>query len=213
MQLMDHRQFAPATQRNREPILAQLLRWLPDTGTVLELGSGSGEHAVYFSPRLPAGLQWQPSDQSVDCLASIDAWVRYSGITRVLPARRLDIANRDWGLRAQALIAINVLHYSPAETTTALFRGASAVLDAGAPVILYGPYMRDGRHTAPSNAEFDRWLKSRDPAFGVRDLSMVGSEAERYGFRLLALEEMPANNLLLVYRTEHSNAGSDAGHS
>lgn len=196
----DLRRFAPATERNRDFILPILQRVLPQRGSVLEIGSGTGEHAVYFAARLP-GLEWQPSEREPEALASIEAWIAHAGLDNVAPPVLLDVLAPVWPLSAaDALVCINVIHYSPWDCTPALFAGAARLLPAGGPIYAYGPYRRDGAHTAPSNEAFDRLLKEIDPRFGVRDLETVADTAAAHGFRLEEVTEMPANNLSLVFR-------------
>lgn len=196
----DARQFAPATARNRDFILAVLRRVLPAQGTVLEIGSGSGEHAVYFAAALP-DLSWQPSEADAAGLASIRAWIAHSGVTNVAAPVVLDATAADWPLAgADAVLAINVLHYSPWETTPALLAGVARRLPPGGVLYCYGPYRREGAHTAPSNVEFDAWLKARDPRFGVRDLEAVAEVAAAHGLLLEEVVDMPANNFSLVFR-------------
>jgi cyclopropane fatty-acyl-phospholipid synthase-like methyltransferase len=196
----DLRQFAPATERNRDFILPILQRVLPAAGTVLEIGSGSGEHVTYFAAHL-AHLTWQPSERHADALASIQAWIRHSGLTNVHPPCVLDATATPWPVdAATAVLAINVLHYSPWETTPALLAGAAHVLPADGVLYCYGPFRRDGRHTAPTNASFDEWLKSRDPRFGVRDLEAVQAQAQAAGLQLDEVIDMPANNFSLIFR-------------
>lgn len=196
----DARQFAPATARNRDFILPILQRVLPPQGLVLEIAAGSGEHAVYFATQL-AGCRWQPTDTEPAALASIEAWRIRSGPANLLPPLPLDVARPQWPVaRADALVCINMIHYSPWESTPALFAGAARVLPPGGPLYCYGPYRRGGAHTAPSNVEFDAWLKARDPRFGVRDLEAVEAEAAAQGLRLDEVIAMPANNFSLVFR-------------
>ncbi|ANQ86856.1 hypothetical protein dqs_3839 [Azoarcus olearius] len=196
----DARQHAPATLRNRDFILPILQRLLPAQGLVLEIAAGSGEHACYFAAQLP-GCRWQPTDMDEAALASIEAWRSAAALPNLLPARALDVAAADWPVAlADALVCINMIHYSPWDSTPALFAGAARVLAPGGVVYCYGPYMRDGRHTAPSNESFDDWLKARDPRFGVRDLAEVEAAAAAHGLRLDEVIEMPANNFSLVFR-------------
>lgn len=196
----DLRQFAPATERNRHVILPILQRVLPPAGTVLEIGSGSGQHAVFFAAQLPQ-LQWQPSERDVGALASIRAWVAHAGVRNVAAPLLLDIDRGPWPVaQADAVVAINVLHYTPWPTTPALFAGAARVLPPGGVLYCYGPFRRGGRHTAPSNAEFDAWLKARDPASGIRDAEAVDALAAAQGLRLVDDVEMPANNRLRIWR-------------
>lgn len=196
----DPRRVAPAVARNRDPLLAVLRRVLPARGTVLEVASGSGEHAVYVAPRLP-GIVWQPTDPDPEALRSIAAWTAEARVDSVLPPIALDAAMDPWPVtRADALVCINMVHIAPWSACEGLFRGAGRILPAGAPVVLYGPFVRDGAHTAPSNADFDRGLRARDPRWGVRDLADVTRVAESTGFCLDEIVAMPANNLTVVYR-------------
>ncbi len=209
MPTLDRRQFSPSAARNRDPILAVLQRVLPSAGLVLELGSGTGEHAVHFARHLPA-LRWQPSDADPAAMPSITDWVAHAALANALPPLCFDLAATPWPLAAaDAIVAINVLHYSPWATTPALFSGAAAILPEGGVVVCYGPYRRGGAHTAPSNADFDLWLRSVDARFAVRDLEAVEAEARRHGFRLEEVVDMPANNFSLVFRREGaSGAGA-----
>jgi cyclopropane fatty-acyl-phospholipid synthase-like methyltransferase len=207
----DRRQFAPATARNRDFILPILQRVLPAAGTVLEVGSGTGEHAVHFARHLPA-LRWQPSDADPAALQSIAAWAAEAALPNLDEPLLLDLATEPWPLIcADAVVAINVLHYSPWTTTAALFRGAAAALPAGGVVYCYGPYRRHGSHTAPSNAAFDDWLRGADPRFAVRDLEAVEAEAAQQGFRLEEIIDMPANNFSLVFRRNRARMNLSAG--
>ena len=194
---------APATVRNRQPILEVLRTLLPTEGTVLEIGSGSGEHVTYFAAHWPK-LIWQPSDLNDCSLASIAAWCAEMGCANVRPPRRLDAALAPWPDiphgTIDAVICINVIHIAPWPVCRGLMAGARAALRPGAPLVLYGPFMRDGRHTAPSNAAFDRMLKDSDPRFGVRDLSDVTAEAAAHDLMADTVVEMPANNLTVVFR-------------
>ncbi len=192
------RKHAPATVRNREPIAAVLAEVLPPSGTVLEIASGSGEHCAFFAVRFPA-LRWQPSDPEPAALASIAAWC--DGLANVAPPLAIDAAAPDWPVdRADALLCINMVHISPWEATLGLIDGAARVLAAGAPLILYGPYRRAEVETAPSNEAFDASLKARDPRWGLREVADVTEAAAARGLGFERLVEMPANNLMLVYR-------------
>lgn len=196
----DTRRSAPATLRNREPILAVLRQVLPATGTVLEVASGTGEHAVYFARNLP-GLVWQPSDPSDDARASIAAWIAAEGLSNVLPPLDLDAAAGNWPVeRADAMVCINMVHISPWEATEGLLAGAGRLLPPGAPLALYGPYRRSDRPLEPSNEAFDADLKMRNPEWGLRLVEDVAGCAARHGLRLESVTEMPANNLTLVFR-------------
>ncbi len=198
LQSADARKHAPATERNRAPILEVLRRVLPPQGLVLEVASGTGQHAVAFAEDLPH-LTWQPSDPDPDLRASIRAWSAVANLTNLRDPLDLDAAARDWPLdRADAIVCINMIHIAPWPAGLGLLDGAARLLPAGAPLLLYGPFMRDGRHTAPSNAAFDDSLKARNPAWGVRDLGKV--ERAATGFTLAEVVEMPANNLTVVLR-------------
>jgi hypothetical protein len=192
------KQHAPATERNREPILAVLREVLPPAGTVLEVSSGTGQHAAFFATQLPQ-LIWQPSDPDPVSRASIAAWTE--GLANVQPPLDLDVTRRPWPVeRADAILNINMIHIAPWRACEALMEGAAELLPAGGVLHLYGPYQRDGRHTAPSNAAFDQSLRARDPAWGVRDLDDVARAAARCGLALERVVEMPANNLSVVFR-------------
>jgi hypothetical protein len=191
---------APATQRNREPIAAVLREVLPERGTVLEIASGTGEHAVYFAGLFPR-LCWQPSDRDAESLASIRAWREEAVLPNLLEPLRLDAAAEQWpAAEADAILCVNMVHISPWTATLGLMRGAGRLLAGGAPLVLYGPYRRAGVPTAASNEAFDASLRARNPAWGLRDLAAVEAEAERHDLRLERVLEMPANNLTMVFR-------------
>lgn len=198
--MTDKRIFAPAAARNRGPILDVLRQVLPAQGLVLEIASGSGEHVVHFATALP-GLTFQPTDLSADAQASVAAWIAETGLANVRPPLRLDVTEPLWPVeRADAILCANMIHISPWRATEGLFAGARAILPSRAPLCLYGPYKRDGRHTAPSNADFDASLRARDPEWGVRDLEAVAALAADNGFAGPDVYEMPANNLSVVFR-------------
>lgn len=191
---------APAAARNRQPILEVLRTRLPASGLVLEIASGSGEHAVHFAAALP-GLVFQPSDPDAGARASIDAWAEDSGLQNLRPALALDAAAGDWPVTAaDAVLCCNMIHISPWTSAVGLVRGAARILRPGGLLYLYGPYRRDGRHTAPSNEAFDADLRRRNPAWGVRDLEAVAALAAKGGFDAPEVVEMPANNLSVVFR-------------
>jgi hypothetical protein len=196
----DARLFFPATARNRGPILDVLRRVLPEAGTVLEVASGSGEHAAFFARALP-GLRWLPSDPDPAHGASIDAWRRHEGLPNLLPPLRLDVREHPWPVaHADAVYCANLIHIAPWAACLGLFDGAARVLPAGAPLVLYGPFRVGGAHTAPSNEAFDASLRARDPAWGVRDLEDVTAAAAAAGFRHEATVPMPANNQTVIWR-------------
>lgn len=192
------RKHAPATLRNREPIAEVLQRELPATGKVLEVASGSGEHCVFFAERF-TGLVWQPTDPDPGALASIASWC--ARLRNVLPPLALDAASVHWPVDAvDAVLCINMAHISPWEATLGLVAGAQRLLDPGAPLILYGPWRREGVQTVPSNEAFDASLKARDPRWGLRRVEDLDAVAAANAFARSKLIEMPANNLMLVYR-------------
>ena len=171
---------------------------------MLELASGSGEHAVEFQQRFP-GLIWQASDPDPDHRASINAWIRHCELSDRMPdALNLDVAQTPWpGLKdLTAMVCINLLHISPPDCSAALFRNASALLPMGSHLIIYGPFRRNGQHTSNSNAEFDASLRQRNRAWGVRDLELMEQEAQREGLILRKIIPMPANNLSLLLQRE-----------
>lgn len=190
---------ASATARNREPIREVLARELPGTGLVLEIASGSGEHAVAFARAFP-GIEWQPSDPDPTALASIAAWRDEEALPNLLAPVQLDVTKVPWPIeRADAIVCINMVHIAPWEAAVALFAGAGRLLAPGALLYLYGPY-RFGGVTAPSNEVFDQSLRSRDPRWGVRDVRDLGAVATEQGFALRGAVAMPANNHSLLFR-------------
>lgn len=198
--MSDARRHAPATARNSEPIAAILRDVLPATGTVLEVASGSGEHAIFFA-RVFRELSWLPSDPDPAAIASIRAWAESARLPNLRPPLVIDAAAPDWPVdRVDAMLCVNMIHISPWEATVGLMRAAGRLLPAGAPLILYGPYVQAGVETAPSNLAFDENLKSRDPRWGLRRLEDVVALAEGEGLRLAAVHPMPANNLTVVLR-------------
>lgn len=198
--MSDQRRHAPATQRNRDPILEVLRAVLPPTGLVLEVASGTGEHADYFSKHLP-GLRWQPSDPSPDALASIETWREVESPGNLLPPLELDAEAEEWPIaKADAVVCINMIHISPWTVTLGLMSGAARLLGQGAPLVLYGPFRRKGHPIEPSNAAFDADLRRRNSDWGLRLLEEVNLAAEDCGLEFSNLFEMPANNLSVVYR-------------
>jgi len=190
----------PAAERNQEPIREVLARYLPPTGTVLEIASGTGQHVVYFARHFPT-LDWQPTDADEAMLASIAVWRAEAGLPNILPPVALDVMANPWSVtQADAITCINMVHISPWEATLALFAGAVRLMAPGGLLYLYGPYRFDGRFTAPSNAEFDRSLRERDPRWGVRDLRELTAAATRAGLALEHVIGMPANNHSLIFR-------------
>jgi SAM-dependent methyltransferase len=199
-QASDPRIYRPHVARNRDPILDVLRRVLPGRGLVLEVASGSGEHAAYFAGHLPA-LTWQPSDPDPAALASVAAHRTVAGASNLLAPLLLDVSAPRWPVeRADAIICNNMIHISPWSASEGLMAGAARSLPVGGILYLYGPYMIDGRHTAPSNAAFDRTLRAQNAAWGIRDLADVAALAERHGLTLTETIAMPANNLSVIFR-------------
>jgi len=193
------RRSAPAAGRNREPIADVLGEWLPASGLLLEIASGTGEHAVYFAERFPA-LDWQPSDVHADALDSIAAWRSAAALPNLRPPLTIDAAAPDWPIdSAGAVLSINMVHISPWSSALGLIAGAERLLAPGAPLILYGPWLEAGAQAAPSNLAFDADLKRRDPAWGLRTVEDFAAAASP-AFRLADRREMPANNLMLLFR-------------
>ena len=201
MDLPSGARTSPSTARNREPILAVLASRLPAAGLVLEIAAGAGEHAVFCAAALPH-LQWQPTDPDPQALASIAAWRDHAALPNLLPPLQLDASDpKHWPVEhAAAVVNINMIHISPWSATTGLLAGAARVLPAGGLLYLYGPYLEAGVATTPSNLAFDQSLKSRDPAWGLRQLEDVAALAAEHGLALAQRIAMPANNLSLIFR-------------
>ncbi|MBI1243256.1 DUF938 domain-containing protein [Umezakia ovalisporum] len=203
----DARKQAPATQRNREPILGVLLQVLPATGTVLEVASGTGEHAVYFAPRL-SPRRWLPTEQNPLLLASINAWAEKCPSGHLDPALELDASMPIWTVEKDAapdlpivaIVNINMIHISPWSTCLGLMAGASRILPPGGILYLYGPFKQNGEHTAPSNAAFDQSLRAQNSTWGVRNLQDVIEAASAQDLSLKEIYQMPANNLSVVFQ-------------
>lgn len=205
--MLDLRQYAPATERNRQPILDVLRQVLPDSGTVLEIASGTGEHAAFLASNLE-DLYWLPTEREALLRASIQAWGESVGAKNlVLPPLSLDVGDRPWPVEVDsfapapitAIVNINMIHISAWEMCEHLLAGAQRVLPAGGVLYLYGPFKQAGKHTAESNEAFDRMLRDRNPQWGVRDLELVVRLAEKHDFRINRTVEMPANNLSVVF--------------
>lgn len=201
--MTDPRKDTPAFHRNIKPITGILRKELPQTdGRVLETGSGSGQHITSFAGEFPY-LTFQPSDYAADNLPGIDAWTEYLKCKNVEPAIQIDLAAENWFAQHagpfSSILCFNVIHISPWAVTCGLFAGASRYLAQDGKVILYGPYRVDGEHTAPSNAEFENWLKEQNGEWGVRDIKEVEREAEEHGFKPAAFHSVPANNFMPVF--------------
>jgi SAM-dependent methyltransferase len=196
------KRYAPATLRNRDAIVEVLGRHLPERGLVLELASGSGEHILHFARRFP-GLDWQPSDPDVAALRSIAAWSAEATLANVCPPVQIDASKADWpATQADAILCINMIHISPWAATLGLLAGAGRLLGAGGLLYTYGPYLRDGVETSPSNRAFDASLRAQNPDWGIRHVDAVAQAAAAAGLSLIEIVEMPANNLSLIFRRD-----------
>jgi Protein of unknown function (DUF938) len=200
---LDLRRYAPATERNREPILAILQQVLPSTGTILEISSGTGEHAIFMAPQL-APRHWLPSDPNPDARASIAAWQQSTPCDNIYPPIDLDASSSEWLVESEqpitAIVNINMIHIAPRSAYIGLFAGASRILPVGGILYLYGPFKQAGVHTAPSNAAFDESLRSQNPEWGVRDLEEITGVAHSHNLELQQVYPMPANNLSVVFK-------------
>ncbi len=199
----DIKQIPPASVRNTPPLLAVLTRILAPgrlaRGCVLEIASGSGYHAAAFAKEIPH-LDWQPSDPDEGARASIAAYVADAGLANLRAPVMLDVTRSPWPVdRADAILCINMIHISPWEATIALFAGAQRLLASGATLVTYGPYAINGDFQAESNVAFDQSLRTRNPAWGIRDLKDIEPTAHAHGFSLLKRVAMPANNHTLVF--------------
>lgn len=200
----DARLHAPATERNRDVILDVLKAHLPTGGALLEVASGTGQHAAHFAPHFP-GLDWQPTDIEPHHIDSINAWREHTGTDNLRPGRHLNVMQADWPVGhltgpIMGLTAINLIHIAPFEVTEALVAGAADHVADGGVFFLYGPYKKGGAHTSESNEAFDQSLKSRNPAWGVRDMEVVTELATGAGFSDPHVIAMPANNFSLIFR-------------
>jgi SAM-dependent methyltransferase len=194
------RLVSPSAERNKGPIADVLRRVLPQSGRVLEISSGTGQHVLHFAKAMPH-LDWQPSEQDAECLTSIAAWLAAGTPPSVAKPIRLDVHDQPWPVtQASAVVCINMIHIAPWSATDALFRGARAVLQPGGILFLYGPYRQQGRHTAPSNEAFDRHLRAQNAEWGIRNLEDVAQIAETQGFELVETIDMPANNLSVIFK-------------
>jgi hypothetical protein len=197
---MAEKRVAPAAERNKEPILEVLREVLPAQGLVLEVASGSGQHAAFFARAL-ANLTWQPSDADEGALASIRAYCEEAALGNLLSPILLDANSTSWPIeRADAVVSINMIHIAPWAACLGLCDGSARILPTEAPLVLYGPFVIDGDFIAPSNVEFDRRLRSENAAWGVRELRDVERAAVERGFRLDRVVARPANNQIVVFR-------------
>ncbi|MEH2364503.1 DUF938 domain-containing protein [Nostoc sp.] len=205
----DARQYAPATQRNSEPIIEVLLQVLPKSGTILEIASGTGEHAVFFAPKL-SPRSWLPTDVNPQLRASITAWAEHFGYSNLYPPLELDVRQAVWAVENRvfdwlnrepivAIVNINMIHISPWSACLGLMAGAGRILPAGGILYLYGPFKQGGEHTAASNAAFDESLRAQNPEWGVRNLDDVVAVASAQNLTFKQTYQMPANNLSVVF--------------
>lgn len=202
---MSNLPFSPAADRNKAPILERLQAVLPAQGAALEIASGTGQHAVWFAAGLP-GWHWQPTDFEAQALPAINARVAEAGLSRVAPARRLDVLAPQWPAEGpafstlfDAIYCANLLHIAPWATCAALMQGAKRHLAPGGVLITYGPYLEHGVPTSPGNLAFDASLRANDPDWGIRQLAHVTEQAQHASLALLQRHAMPSNNLLLVW--------------
>lgn len=196
--------FSPSTARNREPIRAAFLRTMPKFGRILEVGGGTGEHAVFLASALPE-IEWRTGDPDETARASIAAWIADAGLPNLSGPHAIDAAAPAWGVEGEAqfdgLVSINMIHIAPFDAARGLFAGAGRLLRPGGKLFLYGPFSRGGVHTAPSNQAFDESLKSRDERWGVRDLEHdIAPLAQKNALEQCDLVEMPANNFAVIFR-------------
>ncbi len=193
------KRFAPSAERNQQPIGDVFSRYLRNCTSVLEIASGTGQHAVHLAASLPH-LTWQPSDVDFDNVDSIKAYVAEADLPNLRAPIELDVTGEWPRIACDAVVCINMVHISPWHASEGLLRGASQCLPVGAPLLLYGPYIIDGDYQAQSNVEFHQWLRRRNPAWGVRELRDVEREAKKWGFTLADVQAMPANNHTVVFR-------------
>ena len=195
---------APSTEKNREPILTVLREVFADRRRILEIGSGTGQHAIHFCAHLPY-LSWQTSDRP-ECLPGIRAWLAEAALPNVLHPFEFDVLGQWPNSRYDAIYSANTLHIMSWEAVEALFAGLPAVLEPGGLLVIYGPFMVDGRHTSDSNAAFDRSLREKAPHQGVRDATAVDALARQKGLELIAQRAMPSNNFVLLWRMSEACA-------
>lgn len=202
---LSRKQHAPAAERNTRPILDVLKQHLPEQGRVLEIASGTGQHAVAFARAFP-NIEWVPSDPDISARESIAAWAEEARLPNLQPPREIDVTRPGWPKGAggpfDVILAINLVHISPWAATLGLLKGAGRLLTPGGILYLYGAYRREGEHTSESNIRFEEWLKAQSPEYGVRDMADVEQEANAHGLALADVIEMPANNFSLIFRKE-----------
>lgn len=199
---VDRRMFSPSASRNSAPILEVVSRVLLAHHLVLEIGCGTGEHAVCIAEAMPY-LTWLPSDPDPRSRASTASWIKFKGSSNILAPLDIDVCSKQWGVEQlapfDAILSINMVHIAPWAATLGLFSGAGRLLRAGGLLYLYGPFMHNGVHNAPSNAAFDASLKASNSSWGLRDIADLERVAGKSGLRLREIIEMPANNKSLVF--------------
>ena len=202
------KRYAPATERNRAPLLAVLQSQLPEQGVVLEIAAGSGQHAAYFAPRLAPRL-WLPTDVDAANLASISEWCAEVDCDELLATQYLSALDSVWAVERQALpeavsaiVNINMLHIAPWACCHGLFAGAKRILGDGGVVLIYGPFKQQGQHTSVSNEQFDANLRAENASWGIRDIAAVTEVALEAGFECVETIPMPANNHVLVFHRQ-----------
>ncbi len=206
----DQRIFSPSTARNKEPIYLCLEERLPESGTILEIASGSGEHAAFFSPLLPR-LNWQPTNLDEQQLQSARSWRNIAKCQNILEVLRLDATESTWPVEQEnyahgpiaGLFNANMIHIAPWQVCEGLFAGAGRVLNGGGALFLYGPFKIDGKHTSDSNIQFEKWLTDQNPEFGVRDIEKVSELALANGLEHIESCIMPSNNFVQVFKKKN----------
>jgi len=194
------KQLSASSERNKDPILDVLRDVLPERGFVLEIASGTGQHAAHFAAAL-SRVEWQPSDIDPELRASVSAWRDDAGLDNLLEPIHLDVTADPWPVRqAHAVVNANMIHIAPWEACTGLLDGAARILPEDGILYMYGPYKIGGKHTGPGNEAFDQSLRQRDPSWGIRNLDDVALEARRRGLHLIKTVKMPADNLSVIYR-------------
>jgi len=196
--------YSPSAARNRDAIREVILAQMPRTGTILEVGGGTGEHAIHLASALP-DLEWRTGDPDATSRASIAAWIKASKLSNLHGPHAINVSTEIWGIEDfvpfAGLVSINMIHIAPFDAATGLFAGAGRLLGSGGKLFLYGPFSRKGVHTAPSNEAFDASLKTRNNAWGVRDIEHdLAPLAQKHALTLDTVVEMPANNLSLIFR-------------
>ena len=194
------KRLSEACERNKEPILEVLKDVFPAQGLVLEIASGTGQHAIHFATNLP-NITWQPSDMDPELRKSVEAWQAESNLQNLKTPVHLDVTSENWPVEmADAMMCANMIHIAPWEACIGLLDGAGRILPEGGILCMYGPYKVGGKHTAPSNEAFDQSLRARNASWGIRNLDDVALEARRRGLHLIKTVKMPSNNFCVIYK-------------